>query len=404
MIISYKGINNKGEKEKGIIEAQNIEDAKKRLKAKGIYYTSIKETKKPLSTTFSFTKKAKLTDLELATISRDLSIYLKAGISIVNALKLSKNQYETDKKISTFINSIITLLDEGKSFYQALENQSIIAIPQFYKQTIKVSENGGILQEVLNELSIYLKEQNRVNKQIAGAMFYPSFIATVSLFIIIFMMAYVVPKITSMFAQMHQELPKITQFVISIANFIKANYTTLFIIFIGIIITFKLLKKYNKKFKYFVDLTLLKTPLIGKIIEKSDLGRFAYISSVLLRSGIPFVQAINLSASTLANSVLEEKFIQASTKVVEGSKLSNSLLKEGYQIEKTFIQAIALGEETSQLELIFKNLSELYNEENRDKINILLSLLEPMVMLFVGVVIAIIIIAMLLPIFSINIS
>jgi general secretion pathway protein F/type IV pilus assembly protein PilC len=404
MVVKYRGVDKLGENQKGIIDATDLEDAKKRLKAKGIYYTKLEESNTSIFANLSFSRKRKLTSFELATLSRDLSIYLKAGISIVNALRLSKNQYDGNKKIASFLTSVINLLDEGKSFHQALEIQSIIELPSFYKQSIKVSENGGIMQDVLLELSIYLKEQDRVNKQISGAMFYPMFIAMVSFFIVVFMMAYVVPKITSMFTQMKQELPKITEVVITIGDFFKDHYILVFSILTLLVVGFMLLKKYNRHFKYLIDLFILKLPLLGKLAQTSDLGRFSYISSVLLRSGVPFVQTVNLSAATLNNSVLEDKFLTSSSRVVEGSKLSNALVKDGFQIDKSFVQAIALGEETSQLDLILKNLSDLYFEENRDKINIFLSLLEPMVMLIVGTIIAVIVIAMLLPIFSMNIG
>jgi general secretion pathway protein F/type IV pilus assembly protein PilC len=148
----------------------------------------------------------------------------------------------------------------------------------------------------------------------------------------------------------------------------------------------------------------LKTPFFGDIVQSSELGRFSYIASVLIRSGVPFVQTVNLGANVLNNSVIKEKFLSASSKVVEGSKFSNALTKGGFKIDRSFVQAIALGEETSQVSNILQNLSDLYFEENRDKIGIFLSLLEPMLMLIVGGVIGFIVSAMLLPIFSMNIG
>jgi len=153
-----------------------------------------------------------------------------------------------------------------------------------------------------------------------------------------------------------------------------------------------------------VDYMLLKLPVLGKIIQVSELARFSYMASVLLNSGIPFVQTINLASKILKNSVIQKIFDEAATKVVEGSKFSTALIKHTDIIDKSFVQAIALGEETSQVPVILKNLSELYLEENRDKISIFLSLLEPVLMLVVGGIIGFIITAMLLPIFSINIQ
>ncbi len=404
MIFKYKGLDHSGKNVKGILEAADLDDAKKRLRSKQVYYTSLTREKESKFSQLALTRKKSMTPTELATLSRDLSIYLKAGISIVNALKLAKNQYTKNKKIAAFLTTVITLLDEGKSFYQALETQSIIKLPNFYKQSIKVSEDSGILEEVLLELSVFLKEQARINKQIQGAFAYPGFIIVVSLFMVGFMITYVVPKITGIFDQLGQELPGITKFVIATGDLFTHHWAGIAVTLLSLILTFGLLMKFNAAFKYSVHLFMLKLPFFGSIIQTSELGRFSYIASVLIRSGIPFVQTANLSANILKNSVLKRKFITASERVVEGSKFSTALMKEGYAIDQSFVQAIALGEETSEVTAILHNLSELYFEENRDKIDIFLSLLEPVLMLVVGGIIGFIVSAMLLPIFSMNIG
>ena len=404
MVFKYQGLDAGGKKTKGLLEAANLDDAKKRLRAKQIFYTKLVQEKESKLGQFTLVRKKTLTPTELATLSRDLSIYIKAGISIVNALKLARNQYTKNKKIATFLSTVITLLDEGKSFYQALETQSLIKLPDFYKQSIKVSEDSGILQEVLMELSTFLKEQARINKQIQGAFAYPGFIIIVSLFMVGFMITYVVPKITSIFDQLGQELPGITKFVIAVGELFTQHWAVMAFTVIVIMLGFGLLMKFNTGFRYGVHLFMLKTPFFGAIIQTSELGRFSYIASVLIRSGIPFVQTANLSANILNNTVLKQKFISSSERVVEGSKFSTALMKGGYPIDQSFVQAIALGEETSEVPAILNNLSELYFEENKDKIDLFLSLLEPMLMLVVGGIIGFIVSAMLLPIFSMNIG
>jgi len=405
MIFKYKGVDKKsGKKVKGVLEAHDLQEAKSRLLAKNILYTSIKESSVSLLDKISFKRKASISNQELATLSRDLAIYLRAGIPIANALRLAQNQYAGNKKIYNFLGSLITYLDEGKSFYQALESQSIIELPNFYKQSIKVAESSGTLEEVLEELATFLKEQDRINKQIQSAFAYPLFIIIVSIFMVAFMISYVVPKITGIFVQMKQELPPITQFVVDLGNFFKNYWMQIGIALLVVTILFSLAIKYSSRFKYWVDYMLLKLPILGKIIQVSELARFSYMASVLLSSGIPFVQTINLASKILRNSVIQQIFDEAAQKVVEGSKFSTALIKHTDIIDKSFVQAIALGEETSQVPVILKNLSELYLEENRDKISIFLSLLEPVLMLVVGGIIGFIITAMLLPIFSINIQ
>jgi len=405
LIFRYHGLDGKGSKVKGAIEAFDLEDAKKRLRAQQIYYTKlVRERERAVGSFSPFVRRRQLNSNELSVLSRDLSIYIKAGISIVNALKLAKNQYAKNKKIALFLTTVITLLDEGKSFYQALDSQSVVTLPEFYKQSIRVSEDSGIMQEVLLELSVFLKEQARINKQIQGAFAYPGFIIIVSLFMVGFMITYVVPKITGIFDQLGQELPGITKFVIALGDFFTQHWIGMFATVTAAVIAFSVMMKFHHGFRYSVHLFMLKLPFFGGIAQSSELGRFSYISSVLIRSGVPFVQTVKLAANILKNTVLKEKFLAASKRVVEGQKFSAALMKGGYAVDPSFVQAIALGEETSEVPAILANLSELYFEENRDKVNLLLSLLEPMLMLFVGGVIGFIVTAMLLPIFSMNLG
>lgn len=404
MIFKYTGYDKYGEKVKSKIEASSIDEVKIKLRSSEIVYIKISEESMPIFNWSFFKRKNTLSFYDLSIISRDLSIYIKSGISIVNAIKLASNQYKTNKKHTLFFKSIATFLSEGKNFFQALELQNVYDLPSFFKQSIKVSENGGILGEVLLELSIFLKEQDKINKQIKNAFAYPMFIFTVSIFIVVFMMSYVVPKITSIFAELHQDMPPITQFVINSGDYFSKHWLLALILIVLVYTIFGIAKKLNSTFATFVDRIKLKAPLFGGILYKNEMGRFAYVSHILIKSGVPFAKTINLSAKILNNLYLKDIFEDASKRVVEGDKLSNALYKSAKNIDSSFIQAIALGEETSQTSQMLENLSKLYFEENKDTTTVLLSLLEPALMLMVGLIVGFIVTAMLLPIFSINIG
>jgi general secretion pathway protein F/type IV pilus assembly protein PilC len=201
---------------------------------------------------------------------------------------------------------------------------------------------------------------------------------------------------------MKQDLPPLTEAVIAIGDFMGANFQTMAFFFLALVGIFTYLMKNIASFKYGVDTLVLKVPLFGSIIQKSELGRFAYMNALLMRSGVPMVQGINLSSQILKNTVISTILQRAAKKVVEGSKLSSALASDEKIVGIGFIQSIALGEETSNVPDVMSNMAELYFEDNKDKIGILLSLMEPMLMLFVGGVIGAIVISMLLPIFSMN--
>ena len=405
MLFSYKGIDRGGKKLSSKIEANSLDEAKSKLKAQKIIYTQIKEENFDINKFNIFNRRVVMDENTLSTISRDISIYLGSGIQIVQAIGLIANDYSDDKKLHPFFGSISASLNEGKNLYQALENQTVYKLPEFYKQSIKVSEDGGILAEVLLELSVFLKEHHRTKKQVTNAMSYPAFMLVVSIFMVIFMLTYIVPKITSIFDQLDQELPAISQFVVDAGLFFQNYYQTMLIVIFSFVSIYSYLYAKNYRFKYFINRQMLRLPLFGQLIENSELARFAYISSVLLRSGVPFTQAVSLSSNTLDNEVLKEMFFQSSTKIVEGEQLSKVLNSyKKYKLNKSFIRSVALGEETSELEPILQNLAKLYNENNKDKIDLILSMMEPFLMLFVGGMIGFIVLAMLLPIFSMNIG
>ena len=403
MIFKYVGIDERGKRVKEKIEASSLSEAKSKLKAKKILLQTIKEERNTFLDKFSLSFKYTIPPKELSALSRELSMYIRSGISIVSAIKIVQNHYLKHKKMNLFLSTVSTHLDEGKNFYTALEEQSVVALPEFFKHSIKVSENGGILDEVLLELSRFLKEQERIAKEIKGAFAYPSFMIVISLVMIAFMLAFVVPQITGIFESMNQELPRPTQFVIGLGDFFNQNYKLLLaLLFIGVS-CFVIAKKKIESFAYMVDKFVLGIPYFGAIVQKSELARFAYMASLLVRSGVPFVQTINLSSNILNNRVLKKLFMDASGKVVEGKLLSQAIGESKY-VDFGFIQAVALGEETSELESVLTNISELYFEENRDKISFLLTLLEPALMLFVGGTIGFIVAAMLLPIFSMSVG
>ena len=404
MIYKYKGIDSSGKKVQAKVEAVSLDEAKNKLRIKDILYESIKEDSSTFYNGLNLSIKYKIPSNELATLSRELAMYIHSGVTIVSALKIIQTHYENNKKMKLFLTTVSTHLNEGNNFYSALDSQSIVELPEFYKQSIKVSESGGILDEVLMELSRFLKEQDKLNKEIKQAFAYPTFMIVISIIMVSLMLALVVPQITGIFENMDQELPMPTQIVIAMSDFFNNNLTTILVSIFSSLSLFILLRKKNKHFSYAVDKLILRLPFFGSMVQKSELARFSYVASLLTRSGVVFVETINLSTNILNNSVLKKVFMDASAKVVEGELLSNAINNSNIKINYTFIQSIALGEETSQIENILTNISELYFEENRDKTKMLLTLLEPSLMLFVGASIGFIVAAMLLPIFSMSIA
>jgi len=402
MLFKYKGITKKGKSAKGSIEASTIEEAKQKLKIQGIFYQSIQETSQITKSNFS---QREMPGPLLSSFAKELSSYLNSGMAVLTAIKLLEGQHKKEKKYASFLSSIKTMIEEGKSLYHALSSQSVYYLPDFFLQSINVAGQSGKMVPVLIQMGTFFSSQAKVKKQVGNAMAYPLFIFLVAIGMTGFLIAFVVPKITGIFKDTGQELPEITQFVLSVSDFLSANYVVLILGFVSIIIAFKMSYKYIFVFKKAYDGIMLKVPVVGELIQNHELGRFSYILGLMLNSGVSYAHAVKLATTTFSNSAFRESFEIASERVIEGNKLSHSLQRgKGVLPKRNFMQALALGEESSEVASILSNIAELYREENEDKLKLLLSLLEPFMMLFIGLVVGVIVAAMLLPIFSMNLG
>ena len=396
MKFKYTAFDKNGVKQKGIIEAGDINEAKSLLKDKIIL--DIKPAK---SFDFNISLSKNISNKELSKLFLTLGLYLKASIPLINVIKLTKNQTE-DTKTVKFLDFIEKEIKEGSSFSSAIEKQQIINLSPYIINTIKVGEESGKLYLVLIEMSKFLKDEDKLFSKTKQALIYPSFIILMAFIMISFMLSTVVPKITKVFASLHEKLPPITEFVINVSNFFKNHYLIISVIFFGVIAAFILAYKKIYKFRFFIDTLTLKIPVVKKIIISKELGKFSYLIYVLTNSGVNYITAVNLAINTIENEKIKLIFQNALKDVVEGKKLSISLKKAGFDFDKSFLQALSLAEETGEVGEILKNISEIYFEENESKINTILSMIEPVLIIIVGGVIGFIVTAMLLPMFSMN--
>jgi len=402
MLFKYKGMTKQGKSAKGSIEASTIDEAKQKLKAQGIFYQDITETSQINLKNFS---QREMPGPLLSSFAKELSSYLNSGMAVLTAIKLIEGQHAKEKKYASFLASLRTMIEEGKSLYHALASQSVYSMPDFFLQSINVAGQSGKMVPVLIQMGTFFSSQAKVKKQVSNAMAYPLFIFIVAILMTGFLIAFVVPKITGIFEDTGQELPEITKFVLGLSDFLTANWGVIVVGFFVIIIAFKLAYKHLYGFKKVYDSFMLKIPVIGELIQNHELGRFSYILSLMLDSGVSYAHAVKLATTTFSNAAMRESFESASERVIEGNKLSTSLQRgKGMLPKRNFMQALALGEESSEVASILSNIAALYREENDDRLKLLLSLLEPFMMLFIGLVVGVIVAAMLLPIFSMNLG
>jgi len=403
MQYKYRGLTKDGKNVKGVLVANSYNEAKQILRSKGIFYQSLEEGGGV--SLLSNLKKRPMNGALMSAFSKELASYLDSGMTIVTALKLMHNQHKGEKRYASFIEEVKKQVEEGKNLYVALNSQGVYELPDFFLQSINVSGQSGKMGEVLATMGDFFSSQGEVKKQATNAMIYPSFIFIVAIGMSAFLITFVVPKITQIFADTGQKLPAITTFILGLSDFFIHYWLYIILGLIALVALFQLSYTKVGSFRKMIDGMLLKMPVVGNIIQNYELGRFSYILSLMLDSGVSYAQAVQLASSTFNNSALRELFDKASGKVVEGNKLSVALYRtKGVKPKRNFMQSLALGEESSSVSSILKSISNLYNEENKDKIKVLLSLMEPVMMLFIGAIVGTIVLAMLLPIFSMSLG
>ena len=402
MQFKYRGYDSEGRRVKGTLIAAGTEEARRKLAQLGIRYDTLKE-RRGFSLRGIMTRQ--MPGPMLSAFSRELASYLGSGMTILTALKLMENQHRSEKQYAAFLSEVREKVDEGQSLYKALAEQKVYTLPDFFLQSLNVAGQSGKMVEVLGNMGNFFSVQSKVRKQVANAMAYPIFIFIVAMGMTGFLISFVVPKITGIFKDTGQELPKITQFVLGLSDFLSQHYLGLLLGLVGGLVGLKLLYSRWGAFRRGVDALLLRLPVIGSLIQNHELARFSYILSLMLDSGVSYAQAVQLASTTFGNRALRQLFDQAGQKVLEGNKLSNALyLSKGVKLKRNFMQSMALGEESSEVASVMLNLSKLYNEENEDRLKLLLSLMEPLMMLLIGGIVGVIVMAMLLPIFSMNLG
>ena len=402
MLFKYKGVDKTGTSVKGTITANSIDEAKQKLRSQSIYYHSLAPGRKLSFEAFS---KRQMPGPLLSNLARELSSYLKSGMTVPTAIKLLEKQHSQEKRYSDFLKTISTMIDEGQPLHKALKEQKVYALPEFFLQSINVAGQSGKIVEVLTNMGNFFSAQSKIKKQVGNAIAYPLFIFIVAIGMSAFLITFVVPKITAIFKDTGQELPPITRFVLGSSDFLLAHYVLILVLLTASITGFKLAYSKSPIFRNKIDNLILRLPIIGILVQNYELGRFSYILSLMLGSGVSYAQGVGLAVSTFSNSALRDRFESASQKIIEGNKLSNALqLSRGAPIKRNFMQALALGEESSEVANILGNISQLYQEENEDRLKLMLSLLEPIMMLFIGLIVGVIVAAMLLPIFSMSLG
>ncbi len=327
----------------------------------------------------------------------ELSVLLNAGISLKEALTLIVNEQKkrTDKAL---LEMMLTTIIQGTSFSESIKNSKDFTEYEYY--SIKIGEETGTLQKVTQELGLFFRRRNEQRRTVLNALSYPIVVLITALLAVLFMLRYVVPMFADIFEQNKVELPWLTKMVVNASTLFQRHLWAALLLLVLIFILKKIIKK-KEWYKKIASKLLLKTPFIGELMRKMYIGQFTQAVALLTTAKVPILSSIQLTKKMISFYPLQIALHDIESKILSGTSLSESL-KEHSIFDAKMISLLKVAEETNQNEFIFERLTSQYNDEIQYKSKMLSTVLEPLIIIFLGTLVAVILIAMYLPMFTLS--
>jgi len=400
MKFNYQARSEIGEIQSGIVEASNREAAFDVLKTHGLYVTALEEiTSIPV-----YARKLKIFERvskkDVVLFSRQISIMFKSNVPVVETLQAVAEQ----ARKSTLKEKILKIAGKVEGGAPLSESFSIYPklFTPFYINMVKSGEASGKLSDVFMYLADYLEREYSFQGKVRGAMVYPFFILFVFLAVVAIMMVYVIPQLAEVLKGTGQELPLATRVVMATSDFLRTQGIIAVLVFLGLIIALARFIK-SKTGKKFFDKNLLKLPLLGSFLKKLYLARCALNLSTLISGGLPIAQALEITGEVVGNDLYKEIILKTRDEVKKGEPISSVLKKYPNLIFPLFYQMVAVGEKTGTLDSSLMNVVEFYQRDVDQNLDSFIKLLEPIFIILLGGVVAGLMIAVLMPLYSIGI-
>jgi len=346
------------------------------------------------STTLNFKLKTK----DLIFFITQLLTYIKAGITLTEAMRILEKQFVKNKNMQRIMQSIVYYLTIGESFSSALTKQKG-AFPSLFINMIKAAEATGNLEEALDDLNNYYTELDKTRKQMISAISYPAFVGVFSMIVIVIIMIAIVPRFVGIYSSIGATLNSFTSFIISFSNFLQKNILIIILILVAIVIVFILAFKNIKSFKRMVQILVMKLPVFGKVSIYNEITIFTKTFASLLKNDVFITDSIDILSKLTNNEIYKEIMINTITNLSKGEKISESF-KNHWAIPDIAYYMIVTGENTGQLDTMMSKVSDYYQEQHRAIVTSMKSLIEPMMIIFLAVIVGGVLIAVILPIFQ----
>ncbi len=391
----YVAKNKRGRTVKGQIEAPDEKLALAFLKKRNLTVQKLKKKPKDLSESLPFLK-PKITRKDVVIFTRQFSTMITSGLPLLQGLKILSDQCE-NPTFKEVLKDIAGSVEGGTSLGEAMEKYPAVFDP-LYTNLVKAGELGGVLDKTLKRLADHMEKAEKLKSKVKGAMVYPIVVIAVAIIVIAVIMIFVIPVFEKMFGEMGAQLPAPTVVVISISRFVKGNIHFIIAAIVLLLFLFKTYRK-TKNGRRTTDALSLKLPVFGILLKKVAVARFTRTLGTMLASGVPILDSLAIVAKTTGNVILEEIILDVRQSVAEGQGIAPPL-SETDVFPPMVVQMIAVGEATGALDSMLEKIADFYDEEVDAAVAALTSMMEPMLMVFLGTTIGGLVISMYLPIFK----
>ena len=389
----WEGRTNNGEQRTGEMKATSPDEVTTRLRAQGLDPSRIKKKKSAIDLGFGGRVPLK----SLVVFTRQFATMIDAGLPIVQCLDLLGTA-EPHKAFKQKILSIKTDVESGSTLADAMSRHPG-AFDNLYVALVTAGEEAGILDTVMNRLAIEIEKSQKLRRKIRGAFTYPTIVMVVAVLVVVLLLYKVIPTFTAMFAEMGGgELPGPTQFVVMLSNFVQSNIVFIALGIFAAIMFFTWFMRY-KPTRAIFDRYILKAPLFGPLVRKAAVARFTRTLGTMVASGVPIVDSLEIVSQTAGNQTIEAAVMHVRHKISEGQNMVDPLTETGV-FPHMVVQMIGVGESTGALDTMLNKIADFYEDEVDVAVEALTSLLEPILMVFLGIVVGGMLIAMYLPIFQ----
>jgi len=393
-IFIWEGTDKSGKKVKGEMPGKSDALVKAMLRKQGVNPLKVKKKPKDL---FGGGSKGKVTPKDITVFSRQLATMMSSGVPLVQAFEIVGNGHE-NPAMQDLILTVKADVEAGNSLTESLKKHPL-NFNSLYCNLVEAGEQAGILEAILHKLATYMEKTEALKSKIKAALFYPTAVIVVAFIIVTILMIFVIPQFSELFSSFGADLPALTQFLVDSSNFFVEKWYLIFGVIGGAVYGVLELKKRSKKFGEYIDRYSLKIPVIGMILEKSAIARFARTLETMFAAGTPLVEAMNSVAGACGNIVFYDAVLKMRDQISTGTQLQASM-RETNLFPNMVVQMVAIGEESGAIDTMLGKVADWYEQEVDDAVEALTSLLEPMIMAFLGVVIGGIVIGMYLPIFK----